>query len=97
MSVESEAQALSQLREAWTEAQKILGMEEVGLTPAGIKATAKDIRLELDEASACLSELGDLVDVDLDHDEWFEGMDTDRLLDRMESIRKLLRARLGLS
>lgn len=37
------------LTEAWTEAQKLLGMEDVGLTPAGIRATAGDLRKDLDE------------------------------------------------
>lgn len=36
------------LKEAWTDAQKVLGMEDVGLTPAGIRATAGDLRKDLD-------------------------------------------------
>lgn len=39
-----------ELRAAWVEAQKLLGVSQVPLSPAGIKTTATEIRGYLDEA-----------------------------------------------
>lgn len=50
--------------------------------------------LDGDPIDKRLQQLRELVSAELDEEEWFEGMDTDRLLDTVQRVRAILQQRM---